>query len=218
MNVQDVMTRSPRTCRGNDSLVTAAKVLWDLDCGVVPVVDDAGRPIGVVTDRDCCMAAYTRGLRLDEIPVAAAMAKVVFTVRADAPVTAAIETMRGKQVRRLPVVDAQGKLCGIVSSADLVARAGKANLASPVLEMLAAIGAPRSTAASNTAASSTVASSTAATSREASAVVVPKAPAGVPTPVAPAKEPATATGSQASGSTSGSASRSDKDTPRGKKK
>lgn len=211
MNVQDVMTRSPRTCRGNDSLVTAAKVLWDLDCGVVPVVDDAGRPIGVVTDRDCCMAAYTRGLRLDEIPVAAAMAKVVFTVRADAPVTAAIETMRGKQVRRLPVVDAQGKLCGIVSSADLVARAGKANLASPVLEMLAAIGAPRSTAASNPATS-------AATSREASAVVVPKAPAGVPTPVAPAKEPATATGTPGSGSTSGSASRSDKDTPRGKKK
>ncbi len=181
MNVQDVMTRSPRTCRGSDSLVSAAKVLWDHDCGAVPVVDDVGRPIGIVTDRDCCMAVYTRGLRLDEIPVAAAMARTLFTVRADEPVTSAMATMQHKQVRRLPVVDGQGKLCGIVSSADLLVRAARV---AGVTETLAAIAAPRAV--------------TAAVSegrREAATVMVPKAPTSTGLSSAPspsASAPATA--------------------------
>lgn len=172
MNVQDVMTRSPRTCRGSDSLVSAAKVLWDNDCGAVPVVDDGGRPIGIVTDRDCCMAAYTRGLRLDEIPVAAAMARSLFTVRADEPLSAAVATMQQKQVRRLPVVDGQGKLCGIVSAADLLVR-GKGHAG--VFEALAAIAAPRKPAASPEPGK-----------REPASVVVPKAPPVAVAPPAPA--------------------------------
>ncbi len=175
MNVSDVMTKSLRTCRTGESLVAAARVLWDNDCGAVPVVDDGGKPVGMVTDRDCCMAAYTRGLRLDEIPVGAAMAKVVYTVRADEPVQNALATMRNKQVRRLPVVDDKGRLCGIVSVADVLVRAGKSPAANGLLEVMTAIAQPRSAAPAAT-----------SPRGESAAVVVPKAPATQPaTPSAP---------------------------------
>lgn len=167
MNVQEVMTKAPRTCRGSDSLTTAAKVLWDHDCGSVPVVDDQGRPVGIVTDRDCCMASYTRGARLDEVRVADAMARVVYTVRADEPIAQAMATMKKHQVRRLPVVDGAGRLCGILSSADLAVRArGVAAIASGFLETMAAIAAPRNAATVSAPART-----------EPAAVVVPKAPA-----------------------------------------
>lgn len=171
MNVQEVMTRTPRTCRSGDSLVSAAKVLWDHDCGAVPVVDDAGRPVGIVTDRDCCMAAYTRGRRFDEITVASAMANVLFTVRADEPLQNAVAIMQQRQVRRLPVIDAQGRLCGILSLAD-VARAGRAVAPAAVAEAFSAITSRRAPAAAPIAEGK----------REPTAVVVPKAPAATPTP------------------------------------
>ena len=166
MNVQDVMTKAPRTCRSGDSLVSAAKVLWDNDCGAVPVVDDAGRPVGIVTDRDCCMAAYTRGKRFDEITVGTAMATMVFSVRADESVQNALAIMQQRQVRRLPVVDAQGRLCGILSLAD-VAR-GR-TLPSAVVDTFAAITSRRAAAAAVTEGR-----------REPAVVVVPKAPAPLP--------------------------------------
>ena len=61
--VRDVMTREPRTCRPSDTLNLAAQHMWEGDCGVLPVTDDEGKPIGMLTDRDICMAAYTRGCR-----------------------------------------------------------------------------------------------------------------------------------------------------------
>ena len=60
MKVQDVMTRAPASCKASDALVVATRIMWEDDCGCVPVVDDRGTVIGMVTDRDACMAAYTR--------------------------------------------------------------------------------------------------------------------------------------------------------------
>jgi CBS domain-containing protein len=166
MRVQEVMARDPKTCRANDTLVAAARILWDHDCGCVPVVDDQGRPVGIVTDRDACMAAYTRGRRLDEIAVHGAMARTLFTCRADDGLAQAVALMQQKQVRRLPVVDERGRLCGVLSIADALRAAvvGR-DLQAPVLGALAAIAAPRQLAKKP----------------EAVAVVVPKAP-GAPAP------------------------------------
>jgi CBS domain-containing protein len=144
MKVQDMMSRDPATCGADESLVAAARILWERDCGIVPVVDGRGVPVGVVTDRDVCMAAYTRGRRLDEIPVHTVMAQVVSTCRSDEPVVSALEVMRQMQVRRLPVVDEDGRLCGVLSITDIVRAArGDGATSAAVIATLAAIGAPR---------------------------------------------------------------------------
>lgn len=201
MNIDELMTGSPRSCRPEEPLSAAARLLWDHDCGAVPVVDGAQRPVGIVTDRDCCMAAYTRGQRLDQITVHDAMAKTVFTVRRDEPVARAAEIMRERQVRRLPVVDAAGRLCGIVALADLLRRADALG-AGNVLAAAASVSAPRRA------------------SPAASAVVVPASrPAAPPAPpvvaaakpmVTPAPTPPAATAAAAGGK--------GKDKHKGKKK
>lgn len=140
--VADVMTVSPRACRRSDSLVSAAKILWEHDCGAVPVVDDAQRIVGILTDRDCLMAAFTRGRKLDDLSVQSAMAHMVFAVRASESVDVAARRMAEHAVRRLPVLDDQGRLCGMVSLADLAQP--KAGLsAASLAQALASVTAPR---------------------------------------------------------------------------
>ncbi|MBL8731790.1 MAG: CBS domain-containing protein [Planctomycetes bacterium] len=150
MNVEDVMSREPRTVRVGERLDAAARVMWEQDCGFVPVVDGNGALVGVLTDRDLCMASYTQGRALGELPVLAAMARAVRTCRAHDPVTAAMSTMQEIRVHRLPVVDARGSVVGVLAMNDLV----RAAAASPaaldpalVLATKATIGAPRRPAA-----------------------------------------------------------------------
>lgn len=153
------MTREVRTCRPDDSLHAAAKVMWDCDCGCVPVVDDDRRVIGMLTDRDICMAAYTQERPLSSLRVSDAMSKEVFACSPGDPVSTAEEVMRTKQVRRLPVVE-DGRLAGIVSLNDLSltaarpTRRGKKKeiTTSEVGETLAAIGVHRPESATSSAA------------------------------------------------------------------
>lgn len=143
MLVGDLMTRDPKTCAPDDSLEAAARILWDEDVGVVPVVLD-GRAVGVVTDRDACMAAYTRGRPLREIPVFVAMSKVLHAVRPDDRVEEALRVMRERQVRRLPVVDPHGRLLGLLSATDLLLGVTVGEVAAQdVVDALAAISQPR---------------------------------------------------------------------------
>jgi CBS domain-containing protein len=119
MCIAELMTRQPGVCSPEDSLARAAQIMWDRDCGCVPVVDTERRLLGIVTDRDACMAAYTRGRRLDEISVASVMASdVVSCGPHDTPARAQV-LMQNHRIRRLPVVDTEGRLIGIVSMADL---------------------------------------------------------------------------------------------------
>lgn len=143
MLVGHLMTRDPKTCAPDDSLDVAARLLWDHDVGVVPVVLD-GRTVGVITDRDVCMAAYTQGRTLRELPVYLAMSKDVHVVRPDDDVVDALRLMRERQVRRLPVVDERGALRGILSATDLLLEASVGDLAAQdVVDALADIGRPR---------------------------------------------------------------------------
>jgi Mg/Co/Ni transporter MgtE len=68
-NVRDLMTTAVRSCTTGDNLQRAAQIMWESDCGVVPVVDRDGRLVGMITDRDICMAAYTQGKPLSHIGV-----------------------------------------------------------------------------------------------------------------------------------------------------
>jgi CBS domain-containing protein len=123
--VEDVMTQGATTCSPDATLADAAKIMWDRDCGFVPVTDDGGVLRGVVTDRDACMAAYTRGLPLSAIPVASAMSSDVACVRGDDPLARAHDLMRERRVRRLPVVDERRRVVGVLSLNDLAVHAGR---------------------------------------------------------------------------------------------
>ena len=117
--VRDVMTQQPRTCQPSDDLNHAAQLMWECDCGALPVVDASGRPIGMLTDRDICMAAYTRGLPLGELSVAGAMSGAPLTSKPTDTLRSVMDSMSRHQVRRVPVVSDDGRLVGIVSLADI---------------------------------------------------------------------------------------------------
>ena len=119
MRVRELMTSPVASCRPQDSLEHAAKLLWEHDCGVLPVVDTTGAVGATITDRDICMGAYTRGKRLSEIRVRESMSHDIAVCRADEDVARAADAMRKAKVRRLPVVDEAGKLVGILSMNDI---------------------------------------------------------------------------------------------------
>ncbi|MCE9594616.1 MAG: CBS domain-containing protein [Planctomycetes bacterium] len=119
MKVESMMKRPVATCRADQSLNDAAQVFWENDCGIVPVVDEDEKLVGVLTDRDVTVSAYFRGGSLRNLSIADAMARNVLTVAAGDDVEDALELMRTHQVRRLPVVDAEGRVEGILSLSDV---------------------------------------------------------------------------------------------------
>jgi CBS domain-containing protein len=121
--VIDLMTQPVTTCRLWDTTNDAAHLMWSHDFGSVPVVDDTARLVGMLTDRDICMAAYTCGASLAAIPVAVAMSKIVISCRPDDEISAVQQLMRQWRIRRIPVVSEQGRLVGIVSLCDLAREA-----------------------------------------------------------------------------------------------
>lgn len=117
--VRYFMSAGVHTCRAHDSLERVAQILWERDCGIVPVVDDADELVGVVTDRDVCMAAYTQGERLAACVVSRSMSKPVHACSADDSLSRVAEIMRAHRVRRVPVVDGSSRLIGVVALADV---------------------------------------------------------------------------------------------------
>jgi CBS domain-containing protein len=124
MIVEQCMSKSPRSCASSDPLSSAARLLWESDLGALPVVDAAGAVVGMITDRDVCMAAYTSGLPLHASTVGRHMSRTVFSIGAKADTAKAAELMKTRKVRRLPVVE-NGRLVGIVTLSDLARSAGK---------------------------------------------------------------------------------------------
>lgn len=119
MKICDIMTKDVYACRVGDTLSKAAQMMWDHDCGAVPIVDAQSRPIGMLTDRDICMAAQFSGKSLAAIRVEEAMSKQLFSCNPDDTVEAAEAIMRERQVRRIPIVEFD-MLVGILSMNDLV--------------------------------------------------------------------------------------------------
>jgi CBS domain-containing protein len=155
MKVQEVMVERPVTCRPTTDLASCARKMWDGDFGFLPVVGERGDVVGVVTDRDICMAAAMRDVRPGDILVRDAMTTPVHACSVEDDVDDAIACMRDHQLRRLPVTDVDGVVRGVVSLNDLVlgARdAGAPDVAAPtipcekVMEALRAIARHRAEA------------------------------------------------------------------------
>ena len=118
MNVSELMTKNAVTCRPEEPLHRAAQIMWDHDCGCVPVVDDSNTIQGMITDRDVCMAALMQGKSLSEISIGNAMSRAIYACSPSDDVEKAAELMRVHQVRRVPVLNAQGQVVGVLSLGD----------------------------------------------------------------------------------------------------
>ncbi len=119
MHVEQIMQCPVRCCRKNDSGQTAASMMRETDCGALPVVDENETLLGIVTDRDLLIAANQGRCSLLEVSVVQAMSPGTFVCRPDDDVQVVERLMCRHQVRRIPVVDADGTIVGIVSLSDL---------------------------------------------------------------------------------------------------
>ncbi|MCA9622629.1 MAG: CBS domain-containing protein [Myxococcales bacterium] len=151
MKVSKIMNARPKTVEPHQSLADAVAIMVDRDCGWVPVVDAGGRVVGVVTDRDICLAAHDRDTRIRSIAVEGVMRTNVQSCHHDDTIQDAEAKMRSSRVRRLPVVDDDGKLVGLLSLSDLARQAGMNDRDIPkgltsvdIAHTLAAICEPRS--------------------------------------------------------------------------
>ena len=124
MKITDIMTREPAICSTSTNLAAAAKLMLDADCGILPVVDDQSKLVGVVTDRDMYIALATRNRLASQVTVGEVARTTVFTCAPDDDVESALQTMRQHRVRRLPVAGFGGAVVGIVSMNDIVLAAG----------------------------------------------------------------------------------------------
>ena len=131
MKVQDITTCNPAT-----DLAAVAMMMWNKDCGVVPVTDEQGKPVGMITDRDISIAGATQRRPLSEIPVSAVKDGGIVACEADRDVRDAMRLMADARVRRLPVIDGEGRLVGVLSMGDVVANVpGSGDGSSPSAEL-----------------------------------------------------------------------------------
>jgi len=143
MHVEQLMTRSVATCRPMDTLDTAVKLMLERDCGVLPVIGRDGHLAGIVTDRDICVAAHNEGLPLRGIHVDQAMSMKVVAARPQDSVESVERLMAAKRIRRLPIVDDDGQVVGVVSLDDIARDAHTREQDVQVVATLAAICRPK---------------------------------------------------------------------------
>ena len=137
MTVLEVMTRAPACATTDMPLEVVARMMVDNNCGCIPVIDEAGSPIGVITDRDIVCRTIALAQNPLEMTVTAAMTPECVTVSQDASVEHCASVLEHNQIRRAVVVDANKRVVGIVAQADLARR-------SEILggEIVAAVSAP----------------------------------------------------------------------------
>ena len=145
MKISKLMTKDVVSCQPTDTLERAAQLMWERDVGCLPVLDAEGRVVGMITDRDVCMAAYTQGGPLSATPVSRAMATQVWSCDPEDSVVDAERRLALHQLHRLPVIDNYRRLIGIVSLNDIARAAteGDGKNGKDVVKTLAAVCAPR---------------------------------------------------------------------------
>jgi CBS domain-containing protein len=137
MDIRSVMTANPACCTRDTSLQQVARMMMDNDCGQIPVVDDAGKPVGVITDRDIAVRAVAGGEDPARATAGDYMSSPVMTIKPDASLADCAQLMEEKQIRRVVVVDDAGSIHGIVSQAD-VALAGRDKTTAEIVKQVSA--------------------------------------------------------------------------------
>jgi CBS domain-containing protein len=128
MQVREVMTSDPVSCSADTTLREAATLMVDNDCGEIPVLDSRQYPIGVVTDRDIACRAVAEG-RSPDTAVREIMSSPVITTTPESSLEDCCAALEDNQIRRVPVVDANGRCCGIVAQADIALHASPKEIA-----------------------------------------------------------------------------------------
>lgn len=129
--VHELMTRGVRTMAPGDSVTLAAQAMEELGVGVLPVCDGS-KLLGVITDRDITVRGVARGISLEKSPVTEIMSDDVCWCYADDSVDDALDKMSAAQVRRLPVVDRDKRLVGILSIGDVAAKGDAQSTGEPL--------------------------------------------------------------------------------------
>src|SRR5450755_4215397 len=127
MTVKDVMTQQVATCRPETNLAEAAALMWEKDCGALPVLAESGELTGIITDRDICIALGTRNVRSSDLCVRDVVKDHPLVCRSSEDIHVALQTMHDAKIRRLPVVNENASLEGIVSIDDVVLSAAHGN-------------------------------------------------------------------------------------------
>ena len=135
MELNTVMTANPACCKQDTPLRQVAQMMADNDCGMIPVVDQQGMPLGVVTDRDIAIRAVAGGKDTSRATAGDYMTTPVRSVAADTSLADCCAAMESAQVRRMPVVDMDGRICGVVAQADIALNGNPSKTAEVVREV-----------------------------------------------------------------------------------
>ena len=127
MKVNEIMTRNPAVCTPDTSLQEVARTMVGNDCGAVPVVGTQGSTdlTGIITDRDMVVRGIAEGKNPLTLNAGGCMTTPAITIREDASLDDCTDLMEAKKIRRVPVVDAGGRLVGIVAQADVARHASR---------------------------------------------------------------------------------------------
>ena len=123
MTVKEVMTKPIATCRLDTNLAEATALMWENNCGILPVLSETGQLAGVVTDRDVCIALGTRDVRSSALSVQDVINRQPRVCKTNDDIHTALWQMSEAKVRRLPVVNDDAMVVGIVSMDDVVLNA-----------------------------------------------------------------------------------------------
>jgi CBS domain-containing protein len=120
----EVMTDNPVCCLPDDTVATAGQLMKSANIGSIPVIENqqSGRLVGIVTDRDLALKIVAEGLDAKSTKVEAVMTRKLVTCRADDDLQKALDAMAEHQLRRIPVVDHDNKILGIIAQADVATR------------------------------------------------------------------------------------------------
>ncbi len=121
MEVQELMTKEVKTCKRGSNLAEVANILWEGDCGALPVMDNDDKVVGMISDRDICFAVATKGRLASEITAGELIGgRPLYTCSPEDDIQTALSAMQQQQVRRIPVVNSNGRIEGILSISDVV--------------------------------------------------------------------------------------------------
>ncbi len=144
-NCSEVMTREPACCEPGDSISRVAGIMKREDVGSVPVVEshEDKKLIGIVTDRDLVVKVLAEGADIERSTVRDAMTPNPASCRENDPIEKAVKVMSERQVRRMPIVDDQGRLSGIIAQADVATRVSRDETTGELVEAISEPGTTR---------------------------------------------------------------------------
>ncbi|MGI8883319.1 MAG: CBS domain-containing protein [Pyrinomonadaceae bacterium] len=148
MKVQDVMTSDAAFCLPTSNLADAAAIMWQKDCGIVPILDAENRVVGLITDRDAFIAAFSRDCQPSKIKLEEFCRENIIVCQPNEKIGDALRKMRKHRIKRLPVTSQNGELVGIISITDILSTTSKNKKASKklrkkIVSTLLEIGKPR---------------------------------------------------------------------------